>query len=515
MFNLISEINADTLASSLAVIIIFTLLTVAVAVVAVFLIGKYHSIADEDTEKVGKLKTVYMLGIVLAVGVLVRLLLTFLVNGYGSTYSTAYEIANNVIRVNSGFSGYTTGFIGVAPLMGYLYTLFGGWGVALGIGQDELAMQLFIKLPYLLADIATFFVIYGIAHKYTNRYVSLTLASAFFLNPVFFVMSSMWGSEVSLLALAVLLTFYFLLNKNILGTTVSCCMACLISADAIFLAPVVLVYLIYAFVKSIIKIVKTKPSFDMLFKDSTLYNVLYVPLCIILGFAMLYLVSLPAYFPDGVVGFGDVLNQLFIKPFLYSSGEGGLLYFSQNGLSIYTIFTQNYVTLGSNFPTLLFVGLFVALIIALIVVIFVLRRNRANILLLASFVALTVAIYFMGAAEWAIAPALVLMILCFAVVKDKRILKVFSLLSVFVVLNALLVMLGGNQITSVLISEVFNMTTDGVLNVFSILLSVLTVLTHIYYTVIVLDVSITKHRTLFATDTLSSFGDVMRHWIRG
>lgn len=515
MFNLIAEINTDTLPSSLAVIILFTLLTVALAFVAVFLIGKYHAVADEDTEKVGKLKTVYMLGIVFAIGLLVRLLLTFLVNGYGSAYNTVYNIANNVIKVKSGFEGYTTGFIGVAPLTGYIYTLFGGWGVALGIGQDEIMMQFFVKLPYLLADIATFFVIFGIAHKYANRYVALTLAGLFFLNPVFFVMSSMWGSEYSPFVLAVLLTFYFLLSKNIFGMTVTVSLACLVSKDAVFLAPIVAVYLVYALVKSIIKIVKTKPSFDMLFKDSTLYNVFYVPLCIILGFAMIYLISLPAYFPDGVVGFGEVMNQLFIKPFLYSSGEGALYYFAQNGLSIYTIFTQNYKTLGTNFPTMLFVGLFVALIVAVVVVIFLLRRNRANILLLASFVSLTVAVYFMGANEWAIAPSLVLMLFSFAVVKDKRILKVFSLLTLFITLNSLLVMLGGNQISSVLSPDFFNMASDGVLNAFSILLSVLTVLTHIYFTVIVLDVSLTKHRTLFATDSLSSFGEVMKNWARG
>ena len=515
MFNLIAEINTDTLASSLAVIILFTLLTVALVLAAVYLIGKYHAVAEEDTEKVGKLRTVYMIGIVFAIGLLVRLLLTFLINGYGSSYNTAYTIANNVIKINGGFDGYTTGFIGVAPLTGYLYTLFGGWGVALNIGQDELAMQLFIKLPYLLADIAAFFVIYYIAHKYTNRYVALTLAALFFLNPVFFVMSSMWGSVYSLLVLAVLLTFYFLLNKNIFGMTVTVSLACLVNSDAVFLAPIVAVYLIYALVKSIIKIVRTKPSFDMLFKDSTLYNVFYVPLCIILGFAMIYLIALPAYFPDGVVGFADVMNQLFVKPFLYSSGEGALYFFAENGLNIFTIFTQNYKTLGTNFPTLLFVGLFIVLIVAVVVVIFLLRRNRANILLIASFVSLTVAVYFLGAGEWAIAPSLVLMLFGFAVVKDKRILKVFSLLSVFITLNSLLVMLGGNQITSVFSPEYFSMASDGVLNTFSILLSVLTVLTHIYYTVIVLDVSLTKHRTLFVTDNLSSFGEVMKNWVRG
>lgn len=515
MFNLLSEINSDTLAISLVIIILFTLITAVLAFVAVFLIGKYHSVDDEDTLKVGKLKIGYMIAILLVIGLAVRLLLTFTVNGYGASYNTVYTIANNVINVNDGFGGYTSSFIGVAPLMGYLYTLFGGWGVALGVGQDDIAMQLFVKLPYLLSDIAMFFVLYWILKKYVNRYVALTLSGLYFLSPLSFVMSAMWGSEYALLALGLVLTFYFLLTKNVFGMTVAMSLSCLVSSDAVYMAPVVAVYLVYAFVKAIIKIVKTKPSFDMLFKDSSLYNVLYVPLCMALGVALIYLLALPAYFADGVVSFAAVMEQLFVKPFLYASGEGALYYFTENGLSIYTIFMQNYATLGTNFPTLAFAGIFVFLVAVIVTVIFLLRRNRANILLLSSYVSLTVGVYCIGASEWTLVPSLALMLLAFAVVKDKRLLKVYAVMSVFIVLNALLVMFGGGQITPVYTEGYFNMTENGALNVFSVLLSVLTVLMHIYCTVVVLDVALTKNRKPFLTDTASSCGEIVRHWVRG
>ena len=54
--NILSEINTDMLAISLVLIILFTLLTAALAVAAVFIIGKYHTVADEDTVKVGNSK---------------------------------------------------------------------------------------------------------------------------------------------------------------------------------------------------------------------------------------------------------------------------------------------------------------------------------------------------------------------------------------------------------------------------------------------------------------------------
>ncbi len=513
--NILSEINTDMLAISLVLIILFTLLTAALAVAAVFIIGKYHTVADEDTVKVGKLKTVYMLAVVCVVGLAVRLLMTFTINGYGYSYQTVYDIAHNVMKVNGGFDGYTSGFIGVAPVMGYLYALFGGWGITAGLGSDDIAMQLFVKFPYILADVAMLFIVYFIARKYVNRYVALTLAGLYYLSPLSFVMSSMWGSEYAVLAPALVLTFYFLLTKNIFGMTVGMSLSCLINADAVVLAPIVGVYVVYAFVKSIIKIVRTKPAFDMIFRDSSLYNVIYVPLCVLLGVALMYLLALPAYFADGVIGFGSVMEQLLIKPFMYSSGEGALYYFSENALSVYTIFMQNYSVLGTNFPTVAFAGIFTAIVAIVSAVIFVMRRNRANLLLLASYLAFTVSVYFMGAGEWTLVPSLALMLIGFAVVKDKRLLKVFTVMSTFVILNSMLVMFGGDQIGTALVPEYFSLATNAGLNVFSILLSVLTVLMHVYYTVVVLDITLTKNRKVFLTDKTSSFGEILRHTVRG
>lgn len=509
LFNLLSEVNTDTFATSLFVVILFVLIAVALVPVAVFLIGKYHTVEKDNTEKVGKLKTVYLMFIVLAFGLFIRLLMTFVTNGYGPDYTTVYNLADDV--VNNGFKSFAANNVGMGPLTGYIYALFGAWGIAMGNGQDDIWMQFFVKLPYILADVALFLSIYFVATKYTNKYVALTVSSLYYLSPVSFVMSSMWGSEYAFLALALFYMFFFLLRKNIFGMTVTSVLACLISPDATFIVPIIAVYFVYAFVKSIIKIVKTKPTFDGIFKDNTLYNVFYVPLCLALGLVAIYLLALPAYYPGGKGSFGAVYNMLFVQPFLTS---GSLKFFSTNGLSVYNIFTQNYSELGANFPTIWFAVIFVVLIIAVVTIIFVRKRNRANIVILASYASLTVAVYFMGAGAWAIIPSLVLMLLSYLVIKDKRILKVYSLLSVFVTLNAMLVMLGGDQISATLGSGVFEMTKGAYLG-FNIALSVCTVLTHIYYTVVALDITLTGRRKEFLTDKSSSFGETINAFVRG
>ncbi len=513
MFNTLSTINSDILAANVLLIIVFLIIAVAVSLAAVFIVGRYHSFKAEESLKVGKMKTFHVFLIMLAVGIAVRLLLTFVITGYGESYHTSYSLANDVFNVNEGFANYTHSYVRVAPLTGYLYTVFSGWGVVLGLGENDVMMRLFVKLPYLLADIALACMIYWAAKKFTNRYVALAFSMLVYLNPVYFVVSSMWGSVYALLVPALFLTFYYMITKNVFGMCVTSAVSCLISSDAVFVVPVVGFYVVYLTVKSVVNIIKVKPSFDSVMKDPAYYNVFYAPLCAVLGLALIYLVALPAYYPDGTMTFGAVYNQLFVKPF--QPGSDGLHYFGENALSVYSMLTLNFSVLGNNFKSIVFAIIFVVISAVISCVFYLMKRNRGNLVLLASYVSVTVAVYMMGASEWSLLPGMTLMLLSFIITGDKRLLKVFLVLSVFVLLNALLVMLGGGQISGDLITEPFMLTEIGAMNVFSILLSVLTILVHIYFTVVIVDLVLAKHRKPFITDSAATFGDCMKVWIRG
>ena len=514
MFGNISQINTDIMAANVILIVFFVLLTAAVSLVAVFLIGKYHALKNEETETVGRLKPLHVFFIILAVGIVVRLILTFTIKGYGANYETAYGIASGVAD-GDGFAGFTS-YRSVSPLMAYLYTIFVGWGISMGVGQADIAMQLFMKLPFLLADIALACVIYSFAVKYVNRYVALALTVLYFLNPLSFVMSSVWGTEIIILALALVVTFRFILSKNIFGMCVAASVSCLVSPYAVFVVPVVGFYVVYVTVKSVINIVKAKPSFDSVMRDSAYSNVFYAPLCIIIGFALLYLLALPAYYTDGTVGLASVYNQLFVQPF--TSDSSALAHYTDNGLSLYTVITKNFASLGPQFQSVVFAAIFAAITAAFTAVFYLMKRNRANLVLIASFMAFTSAVYMMGSDEWSLVPALALMIAAFIATKDKRILKVFAVTSVCVVINALLALYGGGMLSGDLITdpEASNMAqAGGAIGVFSILLSVIVVLVHIYYAVVVLDVTVAKRRKEFLTDRASGFGECMKNWVRG
>ena len=513
MFSNISEINTDIMAANIVLIVLFVILTAAISLVSVFLIGKYHALKNEETESVGSIKPIHVFFIILAVGIVVRLILTFTIKGYGPNYETAYDIAGRVVD-GDGFTGFTS-YRSFSPIIGYLYALFGGWGRSMGLVQADIAMQLFMKLPFLLADIALAGVIYALAVKYCNRYVAIAVSVLYFLNPLTFVMSSVWGSEMIILALALVVTFWFVLSKNMFGMCVAASVSCLVSSYAVFVVPVVGFYAVYSIVKSVINIVKAKPSFDSVMRDSAYSNVFYAPLCIIIGFALMYLLSLPAYYADGSVGLAEVYNRLFVMPF--TSDSSAISHYTTNGLSIYTVITNNFASLGPQFNLVLFAVIFSAMTAVFTIVFYLMKHNRANLVLIASFMAFTAAVYMMGSNEWSLVPALVLTLPAYIATKDRRILKVFAATSLFVVINALLSLYCGGMISGDLITDADanNMAVaGGAVGVFSILLSVFTVLVHIYYAVAVLDITVAKRRKEFITDRTASFGECMGNWVR-
>ncbi len=511
---IVSAANTNSFTIGTVLTVTFMLLAVAGIFAVVCLAARYSGTEKARAVSVGGMNPLYVLGIVGIIGLVARLLFVFIINGYGPDYSASYAVANSV-RVNSGFGTYTENYLGTGPLLGYIYAAFGGMGIALNLSKDALWMQFFIKLPYILADIAAFALLYYAVSKYVNRYVGLAVSSVYFLSPVFFMTSSVWGSPVSLYALALLLIGYFLLSKNAFGMVCATAAGLLLDVSFVFVAVIVAAYLLYLLTVAIIETVKTRPSLDTIARDATLSNVYYIPICLLLGFMGIYLISLPAYYPDGVGTIGAVYKELFVSPLDFNSSDSAFMYFSRNGLGIFTLFVQNNQLIGNRFPKLLYSGIILALALAFMLLMFLSKRNRANLLLVLSFVWTTVSVYFVGSTELSIVPALLLLLLAFSVIKDKRLLHVFAILSLTVTLNAMLVMFGGEQFGMSLVADRFLMNEDGLLNIFSILLSVITVLAHLFFAVVTIDVSLTKHRVVFSTGEDSGIGECIRNWYRG
>ena len=125
-----------------------------------------------------------------------------------------------------------------------------------GLDQNSVLMQLIIKLPLIIGDIATALLLYEAGKKYLNEYVGTILAALIMLCPVFIFASSVWSSVYSLLTPIGLGSFYALVNKKHSIALTLYGFAMLLTREASYLFPLYLVYFGYIWAKSLVNLSK-------------------------------------------------------------------------------------------------------------------------------------------------------------------------------------------------------------------------------------------------------------------
>lgn len=148
---------------------------------------------------------------------------------------------------NEGFKNFYTGWSDYLP--GYLYIL---WllGKINSIFPD-LQMVVY-KLPAILADLATGYLIYNIVKKYKGERTSSITAALYLFNPAIFGNSSLWGQVDSLTAFFSILSIY-IFPTNMLLSAISLAVGTLIKPQAAFILPAVL-YMVVVHKKNLLEI---------------------------------------------------------------------------------------------------------------------------------------------------------------------------------------------------------------------------------------------------------------------
>ena len=100
---------------------------------------------------------------------------------------------------SEGFHDYPPGYVYVMYILGALKALFDPQGGAL---------QLLIKMPAIIADLVSGYIVYRVASKKFGNDVSAVLAALVALNPAYIMDSAIWGQVDSILSLFCLLTVY-------------------------------------------------------------------------------------------------------------------------------------------------------------------------------------------------------------------------------------------------------------------------------------------------------------------
>jgi len=176
----------------------------------------------------------------LGVGLLLRIPLALLINGHPFDLNTfknwATTVANNFSQFYQGRNASD-----YPPLYIYILFLIGKIGSLSAVSPY---FTLFLKLPSIVADIATSLLIYKLAKKYLSVELSILLSAFYAFNPAILINSTIWGQVDSFFTLLIVGAIVLLAEKKIALSSVLFTAAVLMKPQGIIFLPVLFFELI-------------------------------------------------------------------------------------------------------------------------------------------------------------------------------------------------------------------------------------------------------------------------------
>ncbi|MBC3889393.1 DUF2029 domain-containing protein [Acetobacterium paludosum] len=177
---------------------------------------------------------------VLIVALLMRISLATVIQGYSGDISLFKSWATAAAKDFSNLYA-SSNNIDYPPLYIYILAIIGKLA---NIGIFSKYYILMLKLPSILADVATSLILYNLSKKRFSIQISLLLAAFYAFNPATFLNSALWGQVDSLFTLLVVLSFYFLSEKKITISAIFFALSILMKPQGIIFAPVLLYELV-------------------------------------------------------------------------------------------------------------------------------------------------------------------------------------------------------------------------------------------------------------------------------
>ena len=313
----------------------------------------------------------------------------------------------------------------VYPVAYYLLKLFTFPFTLAGTSTDSVIFNLFLKMPFILADLASAVLLYLLSKKYFNDKIGVVAAALVCLCPVFIFISAMWGSVLCLLAPVLLAAIYFMLGKKHVPALCFFALAPLVAKEALFILPVVLVYYIYVWIKGIAAYKKGEGG-----NDADLW---LIPALLAGTVVAQYAVSIPYFAAIGNFSFANWFYKLFVSPF------ADVEYYAVNTLGIYGLIGSNVSAFDNAFPAVI-----MAIGFALVVALFTFfayryRANRAVIVLLIPYSIMLISTFLLGNSLLSILPTLVTLLAAFLILKDVRILRTFMVTGILILVTACII----------------------------------------------------------------------------
>lgn len=352
--------------------------------------------------------------LLLLAGLLLRMLCSLVFYGH-STDITCFMAWANTLAKNGLSTFYTSGMFADYP-PGYMYVLWllGKLGELLGLSYGSSGYALLVKIPGILADLCAAYVVWRMASKRMGSRMGLMLAAAVLLNPVMAFTSGGWGQIDQILALLLLASIWLFTEEKLELCGLVYGLAILVKPQALMVGPLLAV-----------------AYFAYLYDHRSAKALGRVVASVLIAVGLILLLSLP---------FKGTQSGLWILD-KYLGTATSYPYASIEAFNLFALFGGNWASVEGSFLFLTYGTwgtIFICASVLFTCFLYVRSRKESySLCLCAAF--LLCALFMLGQYmhERYILPALPLLLVAFIQSRDKRLMQVFSALSVSSLLNVL------------------------------------------------------------------------------
>ena len=306
-------------------------------------------------------------------------------------------------------NGLTYGSVSSSPLQVYFLGLCGLLGRIFESGGNAYPATLFfIRFLCSLADIGTVIIIYLLIRKSAGNIGAIIVAGLYAILPVIFATSSIWGYTDSVTVFLIVLTVYFMLKNNYIGTAITYFVACMFSLTALFIAPLIIFYTV---MQCIIDIKKVIPA-----------SIIFV-----LAFFVFYALNAPIdinYINDGKVFY--CFEKTWAE--LYS----GAVYV-RNAFNFQSLLGNNFAAIST--ASVVVTAIFIVFLLTLIGLAYFKFKNRMNLVLMATAFINMLFVFGNNMNPISMYISLALMLIYAIINKEKRIYFSFVVFAVLMFIN--------------------------------------------------------------------------------
>ncbi len=347
--------------------------------------------------------------LILTLGLIFRVVAGLVYEGFSSDIALFKYWAENAASNLTGIYRSDI-FLDYPPFYIYFLFLIGKVAKIFNISYNSPLMLLLVKMPSIIADLTTGYILYRISKDKLSENWRLLIASLYIFNPAVLINSSIWGQVDSFLTMLLALGFVFLFTKRPYISSIFFAAAILTKPQGLIVMPVVL--------------------FEYLRRRD--FKLLLKALGVGLGTAIL--IILPFSFNQ---------HPLWIVD-LYFNTASGYKYASLNAFNFFSLIGSN---LADDSLPFLFLDyktwgyIFIAGVVVYSTVLYYKGKGRHLSLMAALVLIVGVFVFSVRMHERYMFPALYFLLAIFILKKDKRCLLLYAVSSITIFVNTYVVLI--------------------------------------------------------------------------